>query len=122
MNLSITAPPSLTGNTQKDTVQLNYWCRNFYTQLKRILYCLDTGNIVELDASRINGTLPIDNVNLSGVNVKITGDTINIATPDGSQYLRLSGGSLSFCGNIINPTEESQVYADENKNNMEAAT
>lgn len=105
MNITTTAPPTLTGNTEKDLEQLNRWCRNFHTQIKRVLYCLDTGNIIELDASRLNGTLPIDDVNLSGVNVKITGDTIDISTPDGSQYLRLSGGKLTFCGNIVTPTE-----------------
>ena len=101
MNITITAPPAITGDTQRDTKNLNDWCRGFYIQLKRIMYSLDTSNIVELDASRLNGTLPLGETTLQGVNVKITGDEFSISTPDGSQYLTLSGGVLKFCGTVV---------------------
>lgn len=101
MNITLTAPPALTGDAQTDVAKLNEWCLGFYLQMKRILYSLDTSNIVELDASRLNGTFPLGVAKLEGVNVKISGDEFSIATPDGSQYLTLSGGKLTFCGTVV---------------------
>lgn len=101
MNITLTAPPILTGDAQTDVQRLNDWCCGFYMQLKRILYSLDTSNIIELDASRLNGTLSLGETTLEGVNVKIDGDTFSISTPDGSQYLTLSNGKLTFCGTVI---------------------
>lgn len=101
MNITLTAPPALTGDAQNDVIRLNNWCCGFYMQLKRILYSLDTSNITELDASRLNGTLPLGETKLEGVNVKISGDEFSISTPDGSQYLTLSGGALKFCGTVV---------------------
>ncbi|MBQ3125379.1 MAG: hypothetical protein IJC09_08170 [Clostridia bacterium] len=101
MNITLTAPPALTGDAQNDVIRLNNWCSGFYMQLKRILYSLDTSNITELDASRLNGTLPLGETKLEGVNVKISGDEFSISTPDGSQYLTLSGGALKFCGTVV---------------------
>lgn len=101
MNITLTAPPALTGDAQNDVIRLNDWCCGFYMQLKRILYSLDTSNIIELDASRLNGTLPLGETKLEGVNVKISGDEFSITTPDGSQYLTLSGGKLTFCGTVV---------------------
>lgn len=101
MNITLTAPPILTGDAQTDVEKLNAWCVGFYMQMKRILYSLDTSNILELDASRLNGTLPLDKTTLSGVNVNITGDSFRIATPDGSQYLTLDSGGLKFCGTVV---------------------
>lgn len=101
MNISITSPPAITGDTQKDLLNLHDWCHGFYLQLKRILYCLDTGNITELDASKINGTMSLDTTVLSGINVNISGDTFKITTPDGSQYLTLENGVLKFRGTVV---------------------
>lgn len=101
MNITLTAPPMLTGDAQTDVQRLNEWCCGFYMQLKRILYSLDTSNIIELDASRLNGTLPLGEMTLKGNNVKISGDTFSITTPDKSQYLTLSNGKLTFRGTVV---------------------
>ncbi len=101
MNITITSPPVLTGDAENDVSKLNDWCRGLYMQLKRILYSLDTGNITELDASKLNGTMSLDETTLSGVNVTITGDTFKLATPDGAQYLTLEDGTLKFCGKVV---------------------
>ena len=53
MNITMQAPPTLTGDVKKDTENLNEWTRRFYSHLKRVLCCLDTSNIIELDSSRI---------------------------------------------------------------------
>ncbi len=101
MNITLTAPPLLTGDAENDVEKLNEWCMGFYSQLKRILYSLDTSNILELDASRLNGTIPLGETTLQGVNVQISGDTFSISTPDGSQYLTLNSSGLTFCGNVV---------------------
>ena len=101
MNISLTAPPALTGDAQIDVKLLNDWCCGFYMQMKRILYSLDSSNIVELDASKLNGTMSLDETTLDGVNVKISGDEFSISTPDGSQYLTLSNGNLKFSGTVV---------------------
>ena len=101
MNITLNAPPVPTGDAQIDAIELNEWCRGFYMQLKRILYSLDSSNITELDESKLNGTLPLGETKLEGVNVKISGDEFSISTPDGSQYLTLSGGQLKFSGTVV---------------------
>lgn len=101
MNITLNAPPVLTGNDSYDIQSLNSWCRGFYMQLKRILYSLDTSNITELDASRLNGTVSLGETTLNGVNVNIGGDTFSIVTPDGTQYLKLENGKLTFCGTVV---------------------
>ena len=101
MNITLNAPPAPTGDAQIDVLNLNDWCRGFYAQMKRILYSLDSSNITELDASKLNGTIPLGETKLEGVNVKISDDEFSISTPDGSQYLTLSGGVLKFSGTVI---------------------
>ena len=101
MNITLNAPPLMTGDAQTDVKNLNDWCCGFYMQLKRILYSLDTSNIIELDASRLNGVLPLDRTSLNGMNVKISGDTFSIETPVGEQYLKLEGGVLKFSGEVV---------------------
>lgn len=101
MNITLNAPPVPTGDAQIDTLNLNEWCRGFYMQMKRILYSLDSSNVVKLDASKLNGTMSLDETSLEGVNVKISGDEFSISTPDGSQYLTLSGGVLKFSGTVV---------------------
>ncbi len=53
MNITMPAPPALTGDVKMDTQNLNDWTRRFYSHLKRVLCCLDSENIIELDASKI---------------------------------------------------------------------
>lgn len=101
MNITLNAPPVSTGNTDADLKQLNDWCIGFYMQMKRILYSIDTSNIIELNASRINGVLPLEQTSLKGLNVNISGDTFSLRTPDGSQYLTLDSSGLKFHGKIV---------------------
>ncbi len=101
MNITLTAPPNLTGDAQLDVSALKDWCDSFYLQLKRILYSLDTSNITELNASVLNGTIPLSSVSLSGTNVYLGNNYFSIATPDGAQYLKLENGALTFKGTVI---------------------
>lgn len=41
MNLTIPAPPPVTGNTEADLENLSEWCNMFYNQLKRVLCSMD---------------------------------------------------------------------------------
>lgn len=101
MNITLTPPPELTGNNENDLKELREWCFNLHSQLKRILYNLDTSNIFEVSGELINGNIPLDTVTMSGGNIKITKDNISITNSDGSQYLTLSGDNLTFCGKVI---------------------
>lgn len=100
MNITFTAPPQLTGSAEYDTALLNDWCRGFYMQIKRILYSLDTSNICELNATKINGTLSLDNSSVEGSNIKISGNEFSLTTPDGSEYIKLEDGKLKFKGTV----------------------
>lgn len=101
MNITLNAPPVPTGDNNQDIERLYSWCCGFYSQMKRILYSLDTSNIIELDASHLNGILPLDSASLEGANVTIKGDSFSISTPDGGQYLKLENGNLTFCGTVV---------------------
>lgn len=100
MNITLNAPPAITGDIQFDLAEINSWCRAFYIHLKRILYSLDSGNITELDASKIHGTLDLGTTELEGTNIKIGSDEFAITSSDGEQYLTLSDGKLTFSGTV----------------------
>lgn len=53
MNITMQAPPALTGDAKTDLENLNNWTRRFYSHLKRVLCCLDSENITELNVSKI---------------------------------------------------------------------
>ena len=101
MNITLTPPPELTGNNEKDLAELREWCFNLHSQLKRTLLNLDTSNIAEVSGELLHGTIPLDTVTLSGGKIKIGGNTVSITNSDGSQYLTLSGDKLTFCGKVI---------------------
>lgn len=100
MNITLLSPPEGTGNTEKDLEELREWCNGLYTQLKRILYNLDSSNMIEVDGNLIGGTIPLNTVTISGGKIKIAKDSISITNSDGSHYLTLSGDTLSFCGKV----------------------
>lgn len=101
MNITLTPPPELTGNNENDLKELREWCLSLHSQLKRTLYNLDTSNILEVSGELINGNIPLDSVTVSGGKVKIAKDSISIKNSNGSQYLTLSGDTLTFCGKVI---------------------
>lgn len=100
MNLSMLAPPNPTGDTKKDVEELRKWCQGLYSQLRRILYNLDSGNINEVTGDTIVGEIDLSNASLKGARVNIGNDTFSITNSDGSQYLKLTGDTLSFCGKV----------------------
>ena len=100
MNISITSPPLLTGDDKTDLTKLHSWCTGLYMQLKRILYSIDSGNITELDASKLNGIMSLDKSAISGLNVSITGDSFKLTTPDESQYLIMENGTIKLKGKV----------------------
>lgn len=103
MLFTIPIPPEATGDTQRDLEALREWCAALHTQLKRGIYNIDASNVSELDAAALYGTLPLKSVNINGANVTITNNGINIRNSNGSQYLRLSGDTLTFCGTVVSP-------------------
>lgn len=100
MNITLIPPPDTTGDNEKDLKELREWCFNLHSQLKRILYNLDTSNISEVSGDLINGTIPLDTVTISGGKIKIAKDSISITNSNGSHYLTLSGDKLTFCGKV----------------------
>ncbi len=100
MNITLTPPPEVSGNTENDLKELREWCLNLHSQLKRVFYNIDSSNLIEVDADLISGTLPLDTVTLSGGKVKIAKDSVSITNSDGSHYLTLSGDKLTFCGKV----------------------
>jgi hypothetical protein len=101
MNITLSSPPALSGDTNKDLQALSLWCATLISQLKRVLYSLDSGNISYIAPSQLEeGSISLDKVALDGGCVKITGTGIDISLPDGSQYIRMSDGKISIKGEI----------------------
>lgn len=100
MNISLTPPPEVTGDNEKDLMELREWCLSLHSQLKRVFYNLDSSNLIEVDGELISGTLSLDTVTVSGGKVKIANDSVSITNSDGSHYLTLSGDKLTFCGKV----------------------
>lgn len=101
MNITMLAPPEGTGNLEKDIEELREWCNNIHAQLKKIFYNINSSNITEVDGSLVDGTIPLEKVNIKGGNINITNDGITIKNSNGSHYLTLSGETLTFCGKVI---------------------
>ncbi len=102
MNITIQSPPALTGSDHADIAALSEWCGMFFTRLKSVLYSLDGGNISSLPPEKLSkGTLNADMVGISGALVNITGDSFEIATADGTHYIRCSDGQLVISANSI---------------------
>lgn len=93
MNITITAPPALSGDAQKDIVTLNRWCTSFYTNLKRALYTLD--------AASVCGTLSLGDTKILGDTISISNDGFSVASKSGASYLKFENGTLTFKGTVI---------------------
>ena len=57
--------------------------------------------LVNINPNPIAESVATQDVTVMTFNVKISGDEFSISTPDGSQYLTLSGGQLRFSGTVV---------------------
>ena len=101
MNITIPAPPEITGNNTEDLKALSTWCTKLFMQLKRIIYTIDDTNIASVDASKVSGTLSLLDTAVQGTNIKIGEGEFLVSTADGKEYLKLDGEGLSFCGTVV---------------------
>lgn len=103
MNITVTAPPAISGRSGEDIENLHKWCVGLYLNLKRVLFTLGDVNITALDAAKLYGEIDLSKTSLCGLNVNVTTDGLSLATPDGAQYLKLENGALTFCGTVKEP-------------------
>lgn len=95
MNITITAPPSLTGSGAEDAARLNEWCKTLYLKLRQLLYTLDGENITGLDPAKLTrGTINTNEISLNGALTSLDGASFNLSTPDGTQYIKCEGGKI----------------------------
>lgn len=100
MNITIAAPPALTGETVKDLENLQEWCNAFYMHLKQVLYMLDSSNITELDADCLTGSVSLEKTAFSGNGISISDNSFKLSSADGSQYLIFENDSLKLKGTV----------------------
>ncbi len=103
MNITMLAPPEATGDIEKDVEELREWCNSIHTQLKKIFYNINSSNITEVDGELIWGTIPLNNASIKGNRLNITNDTFTLTNSNSSNYLKLSGDKLIFCGEVVTP-------------------
>ncbi len=103
MNITLLSPPEATGEIEKDVEELREWCNNIHTQLKKIFYNINSSNITEVEGELLWGTVPLENVSITGNRLNITKDEFVLTNSDKSNYLMLSKDKLIFCGEVIEP-------------------
>lgn len=120
-------PPAMSG-TAGDTERLGSWCASLAERLKHMLVNIDDANITGLSAEKLDsGSLRLDRVSLDGASVSLDSGSVTvrsgggvifsaggsgelyIGSPDGSQYIKLSGGKLSICAESVICASEVQV-------------